>query len=152
MHSKHLGTDAYYVASILVYLVDFKMGEDATANLNTLWAAIKGAYRELRSTSQFGSLTLAMFRAGGSPFPCLKGKASEIRHLVPALERVSTMFLDRANPQEHLMIKGLQHSRAIDACLSEVGRCSRPFFQKRGGRRERGMQLPTTKTLSMYVP
>ena len=119
MHSKHLGTDAYFLGSVLVYMVDFKLEGEPSANLLEVWTAIKAAYSSLRSTNQFSTLTLSMFRAGQSPFPCLKGKAAEVKHLVPAMEVIGPQFLDRENPQELLMLKGLQQSRAIDACISE---------------------------------
>ena len=125
MHTKHLGTDAYFLGSVLAYLIDFKMEREPAENLKQLWAAIKTAYQDLKTTNQFSNLTLTMFRAGSNPFPCLKGKASEIRHLVPAMEKVSNQFLNRQNPQEELMIRGLQLSRGIDACLLEVGRAPR---------------------------
>ena len=132
MHSKHLGTDAYYLGSTLVYLVDWKLPDDPATNLLNVWEAVQAAYRELKSPSRFGVLTLQMFRAGGSPFPCLKGKASEIKHLAPALEKVAVTMLDNTQAQEALILKGLQTSRAIDECLHDLANCPRslPAMQR----------------------
>ena len=126
MHSKYLGVDAYYAASIMLYIVEWKLTGEATENMKTLWNAIKLAYQQLKSPSQFSVINLNMIRPGSSPFPCLRGKAAEIKHLIPALERVASQFLDKSHMTEGLMIKGLQMSRAIDGCLQEAGRAPRP--------------------------
>ena len=125
MHTKHLGVDCYYLGSILTYLVQFKMGGEPSENVKELWEAIRTTYQELRSPSQFSNITLNMFKAGQAPFPCLKGKASEVKHLVPVLERVCADYLETDIPEEKLMLRGLQQSRAIDACIHDSGRTPR---------------------------
>ena len=104
------------------------MPGEAATNLREIWEALKGAYRELGSPSQFSVLTLNMIHRGSAPFPNLKGKASEVRHLVPALEKVAPLFLDKDDGIEALMIKGLQLSRGIDGCLKDAGRAARPCW------------------------
>ena len=99
---------------------------DATNNMKLLWNAIKLAYQQLKSPSRLSVITLDMIRAGKSPFPVLKAKAAELKHLIPALEKVAGRFLDSSIWEENLMIKGLQMSRAIDACLQEASRAPRP--------------------------
>ena len=125
MHTKHLGVDCYFLASVMVYLVDVKMAEAPAQNLQALWTSIKTAYRELQCPSQFSTMTLNMIRGGGGPFPNLKGKASEVKHLVPALELIASQYLDRGVVEEQLMLKGLELSKAIDACIQDAGRAPR---------------------------
>ena len=69
MHTKHLGTDAYFLGSVLAYLIDHQMAATPGENIKQLWEAIKTAYKELKSSSQFGNLTFTMYRAGPKPFP-----------------------------------------------------------------------------------
>ena len=61
-----------------------------------------------------------MFRAGKKPFPALKGKAGEIKSLIPILVQVSKPYL-MDNAFEKLIYKGLLQSFAIDQCLAEAG-------------------------------
>ena len=126
MHTKPLGADAYFIASVLCYLVDTKMEHIAATNLNIIWESIKRVYKQRQTICQFTTISLNMIRPGQSPFPCIKGKAAEIRHLLPILETISPEFLDDNNVPESLMMKGWQLSRGIDSCLNVAGRAPRP--------------------------
>ena len=87
MHSKYLGCDAFLLGSILTYLVDIKAegGGSAHDRLQALWEQIREGYEREGTVSQYGHMTLNMFRGGKAPFSQFKGKASEIRPLLPIL-------------------------------------------------------------------
>ena len=56
-----------------------------SANMNAVWGMILDAYAELSVDSQFGNSLLNLFTNPGKHkghYPKLKGKASEIKHLV----------------------------------------------------------------------
>ena len=119
MHCKYLGSDAYVAGSIMEYLVSHKLQGTKADNLQTIWDAIVASYAALKTTSRFGSMTLSMFEANKSPFPCLKGKASEVKHFIPSLLAVCRDFLDQSIHIERVMIFALESSYAIDRCLAE---------------------------------
>ena len=66
---------------------------------------------------RFNSLTFGMFRPGSAVFPHLRGKASEIRGLVPVMEDVCLYYMDTGVHLENLMLKGIQQSVLIDKIL-----------------------------------
>ena len=118
MHVKWLGADSYFLGSILCYLVDYKLPGKPKENLALLWSEIQEGYKMLKTSTRFSCLTLSMIRAGKNPFPCLKGKAAEVKGLVPVLARVTRQYLNDTD-LERLMYKGLMQSMAIDQCLTE---------------------------------
>ena len=116
MRIKWLGIDTYYMASVLIYQVDMKLPQSPKANLAQLWPEIVDMYQELQIQTRFSCLALNMIRANQNPFPCLKGKASEVKWLLPALLRVTSKYLVDSD-FERLMQQGLLQSWAIDQCL-----------------------------------
>ena len=119
MHSKYLGSDAYVASSILEFLVSHKLQSTPELNLQEVWTGIVATYVAQQAPSRFGSMTLSMFQAKKSPFPCLKGKASEVKHLMPALLVVCRDLLDTNVHIERVMVAALENSCAIDRCLAE---------------------------------
>ena len=89
MHTKHLGTDAYFFGSVLWMLSYLVLPGTATANIETVWQFIHQWYRDHpEPRTVFGTLMLSMFSVPEDPtasYPMLKGRAAEIRHLGPPL-------------------------------------------------------------------
>ena len=119
MHSKYLGSDSYLQGSILEYLVSHKLPGSPGANLQVVWTGIVEGYDALQSPSRYGSLSLTMFQSQGAPFPCLKGKASEVKHLLGPLLQVCRRHLSPEIHIEKVMMVALENSIAIDTCLDE---------------------------------
>ena len=120
MHTKYLGVDSYVVGSILVFLVDHKNTNQGSAQdrLDAIWEAIKEGYHNNHSSCRFTGLTLNMIRASkGVPFAHLKGKAAEVKALVPVLHEIAQHFLDATKREEHLMIEALGQSSLIDQII-----------------------------------
>ena len=119
MHVKWLGVDSYYIGSVLSYLIDMKLPGSPQENLTRLWSEIKAGYAAHKSATRFSCMSLSMFRAGKSPFPQLKGKAAEVKNLIPVLADILSNYLVD-NDFERLMHTGLMQSLAIDQCLAET--------------------------------
>ena len=117
MHIKWLGVDAYYMASLLVYLVEYKLPGSASHNLSSIWQEIAEQYKVQRSPTRLSCLTMKMIKPAKAPFPVLRAKAAEVKNLVPILVQVSSKYL-QDNDFERLMHQGLLRSWAIDQCLS----------------------------------
>ena len=62
------------------------MGASPDVKLMAVWQRILRIYREDDVQNRFGSLKMTMFTTRGSPK--LKGKAAEVRDLVPVLHKV----------------------------------------------------------------
>ena len=91
MHIKHLGTDQYFLGSVLHLLVYSMMPGIAAANLEEVWRLCLEFFSQHRVTSRFANLKLSMFVNTVHPhvdYPKLKGKAAEMRSLGPALHHV----------------------------------------------------------------
>lgn len=69
----------------------------ATSNMRDTWASIQAKYKSMQIQERFTNLNLSQFTNVEKPWsqaPLLKGKAAEIRHLIPVLASVAR---DKAN-------------------------------------------------------
>jgi hypothetical protein len=101
MHTKHLGTDAWFFGSVLWMLTYLILPDTASHNMNVVWDHIHAWYKaHPAQRSVFSALRLSMFTVPEDPtasYPCLKGQASSIRHLGPALLSAWREFADMSD-------------------------------------------------------
>ena len=80
--------------------------DNAAERLMHIWKDIKEAYQELNISERFTNLVLSMVVSDTrSPFskpPILKGKAGEIRHLIPALTKVAWKKANQGEAFAHM--------------------------------------------------
>ena len=62
-----------------------------------MWMDLRKWYNTTKAENQFGSITPTMVRAKATKSPKLKGKAGEIRYLVPWLKDVTQRLFARAS-------------------------------------------------------
>ena len=60
-------------------------GGSREENLNRVWNRISHWYEVLDVSTKYRTLKLSMFEKGPGGYPCLRGKASEVKHLGPVL-------------------------------------------------------------------
>ena len=116
MHSKHLGVDGYFFASVL-FLVTYVMAGDKNTNVETVWLLLREQYRVQQTPTRFNCLKASMLEGSG-PLPYLKGKAAEVRYLCRPLLAV---FLALYDPEDliHRTIKiGLVSSVAMEDTMA----------------------------------
>ena len=119
MHVKYLGTDQYFLGSVLYLLVFVLMGGEPATNLETVWNRVKEHYTQNRVTARFRILKLSMFRSGPGGYPRLKGKAAEIKHLAPALLSVWRSGMD-VDDDDHQRVRiALETGVRLDTILDE---------------------------------
>ena len=94
MHTKYLGVDSYCIGALISYIVDRGDRAGAGHRLEELWERTQLGYQRHTPSSRLKSLTFAMFRPGSAVFPHLRGKASEIRGLLPVREDVCLYYMD----------------------------------------------------------
>ena len=89
MHVVHIGTSQYALGSVLFLLVFEILPGRPLQSMEALWLEICAEYRASGTTAQFSSLGLSSFCDTESPhgsYPRLKGRAAEIKWLVPVLQ------------------------------------------------------------------
>lgn len=68
---------------------------------------------------RFNSLRLNMFSKDDKGFPCLRGRAGEIRHLAPALRHAFVQFQQRGNRQHEVVVLMLDLAILIGRILDD---------------------------------
>ena len=79
MHTKHLGADQYLFGSVLMMMCHQMIPRSPEANLAMIWAELKAA---TKGSGGYSEIRMNMCCPDSSHFPCLKGKAGEVRKLV----------------------------------------------------------------------
>ena len=117
LHTKHLGTDAYYCGGVLKILVWYVMAGTPKENLDNLWIDIQAEYAVQRTQHRYTVLTLRMIQSSKSPLPQLSGRGSVIKDFVPVLAKIAEKHLNQRLPQHRYMLVGLHASRDLDKIL-----------------------------------
>jgi hypothetical protein len=87
MHIKHLGLDKVLLGSVLWLLVNWVLpGNDLEGKMSLVWADIDRIYKEQDTAHRYSNIMTTMF--SGTSTPKLKGKAADIKCLVPVLHKV----------------------------------------------------------------
>lgn len=77
------------------------------------------SHKDHNCKCRFSQLRLSMFHAAPGKFPFLKGKAAEVRNIVPALQHVFGAMMDASN-REHQQVKlGLDMAVRAEEILDE---------------------------------
>ena len=93
MHSKHLGIDKSFAASVLKNLTHHVLTGTDQENLTTVVRKIKAEYKKRRTQTRFNTITRTMIH-GKAKLPQLKGKAAQIRSLIPILATIWRSNMD----------------------------------------------------------
>lgn len=124
MHCKHLGSDKYFLGSILLLLIDTGMPSNGRmVNMANLLVEFKAYWRtHLDADARkncYSGLVVSKFRKPGQQ-PKLKAMATEIKHLGPALQHVWTQrsccFLSSLNALNALFV--------VFSCFAPVSQLS----------------------------
>lgn len=118
LHTLDLGLSVRICGSVL-YSWCFQENatkQEAAKNLRILWESIQHKYKTMKVSERFTNLTLSQIinvDKTHTSVPLLKGKAAEVRHLVPALTSVAW---DKAREDD---TGGLKQSH-MAACLHNL--------------------------------
>ena len=116
MHSKHLGIDKSFAGSVLRNLTHHVLVGSDKENLVSILVEIRRDYTVHKTTTRFQTITANMIQ-GRAKLPQLRGKAAQIRSLLPTLARVWERHMDREEPEHRDMLAGLESSVEIDRIL-----------------------------------
>ena len=104
MHTNHLGNYQQMLGSTLHFLVHNVMpGGDASENLRTVVGQCKAFWRRDPTPNKFQNIQLSMLRSS-TGYPTLKGRASEIKHLVRALRDVWSIHREQNRDSDEYVL------------------------------------------------
>jgi hypothetical protein len=122
MHVIHLGTNQYLLGSVLWKLIFEIMPGTPLNNMEALWLNICNEYRASETKSQFSSLGISSFTDAKSPassYPRLKGRAAEIKWLVPVLRKIWSMHKRPGNDCDQLVTNVLEEQVQMQNLIDE---------------------------------
>ena len=122
MHVKHLGIDQYFCGSVLWLLCYIVLEDSASENLARVVLKAKEWWTANKYGDHFNNIKLSMFHDPAKPyeqFPKLKGRAAEIKNLVPALLHIWTAYSDPTDTLHKLISFGLRCSHRLDQIMHE---------------------------------
>ena len=120
MHTKYLGTDQYFLGSVLFTLCHHLLPTGTPeANCAWIWKHIKAEYRARNTTTRYRVLRLNMFGTGSGGYPCLKGKAHAIKELGLILRDLFDDWHDSSDPYQVAILHALNSSARLEQILLE---------------------------------
>ena len=119
MHVKYLGTDQYFLGSVLFVLCCRLMGGSREDNALQIWGMVSEFYtaNEQLCRCPYKILKLSMFSSGPGGYPKLKGKAAEVRDLAPALLSVWREGMSEEDPMHIAILCALEASCRMEEIL-----------------------------------
>ena len=125
MHCKFLGVDMYFLGSvltILTFMCCIPNCDSFESRLQTVWRYCLEWHNSVGTeiTCRYTRLSINMFTKIDSwrrNFPRLKGRAGQVKNLVPALHYAFTKISDLADPKHKAIELALRMSHKMDSVL-----------------------------------
>ena len=117
LHSMDQGVGADFIGNLFWMLLPKMPGRNRKAKLKSFWMEVKEFYGEFRVEAKLPTLTQGMIKKQRAS-PKLRGKAAEIRALVPFARRAAEKHLSREDTVEHTVIQMAKHLDQLYATLS----------------------------------
>ena len=120
MHSKHLGVDTYFLGSVLWLLCHRLLDGTPAENLARVMGRARDFWEEHRVEGVFRKIKLSMFcPEKEDQFPRLKGKATEVRHLIAPLVSIWQNCMDPHDEGHRMVLLALRASWRIEQILTD---------------------------------
>jgi hypothetical protein len=122
MHVVHLGTSQYLLGTVLHILVFERLGKRPLAAMEQIWGEICDEYKRCETSAQYSSLGLSSFTDPKAPlqnYPRLKGRAAEVKGLVPVLAQVWKRHQRTENETDRLVDQLLEQQMLFQELLDE---------------------------------
>ena len=117
LHTKHIGTDSYFVGGTLRYLTHY-MGGTPDGMLREVFNDIRHEYNRQGTHHRIYGLSHTMIKKANEKCPQLTGPRGKcIRDLVPVLVEVFQARMDSSNEIHRNIVRGLQASASIDKLI-----------------------------------
>ena len=119
MHCKYLGFDQYSHGSTLAVLVHMLMAGSPEDNLRVAWQFLKSFFKTHNTPTPFRYINKLSMFVRVNRFPKLRGKASEVRHLGPALCALWHHYMNPAISLHRKILAMLKCNVALEQMLTE---------------------------------
>ena len=129
MHIAYLGVYKYMYGSLMYVLCFFILPDSHIRNLEVVGAAIRRYQRLHLTRTKFRHIKRLTMFVRKSGYPCLRGKAAEVKHLGPALEHVFNLYKNEklgAHRRISLMLKMVNKMERILSLHSTAYRIPEP--------------------------
>ena len=129
MHIAHLGVYKYIYGSVMYVLCFFISPNPPMRNLEVVGGAIRRYQRLHLTGTKFRHVKRLTMFVRKSGYPCLRGKAAEVKHLGPALEHVFNLYKNEnlgAHRRISLMLKMVNKMERILSLHSTAFRIPEP--------------------------
>ena len=119
MHCKYLGFDQYSHGSTFAVLVHMVMPSSPEENLKTAWEFLKSYFKTNKTPTPFRYINKLSMFVRVNRFPKLRGKASEVRHLGPALCALWDAYMNLAISLHRKILTMLKCNVKLEQMLTE---------------------------------
>ena len=118
LHCADLGVAADYLGNLFWSVLPKLPGRSRTERVSVLWGEVQHFYKTYKVCDKLGNLVETMIRKNQSSPPKLRGKAAEIRALVPFGVQLAETYLSDANEVEAAAKAGIRHLHQCYQSLS----------------------------------
>ena len=118
LHTKHLGVDCYFLASVITYIIRYMMPHDEATNLKNFVREMTHQYEKMKGNHRVQYLSKTILKKADASVPCLTGvRGVQIRSLIPIVGEILRLRHNPLNAQHRDMLKGLEFSEQFDRIL-----------------------------------
>ena len=103
--------------SVLWCVIHIVLPGTPEENLATVWADIQRLYKEMQTENKYWVIRMTMFNTGSQPK--MKGKAAEIKDLIPVLARVWRKYYNDSLEVHRNILTVLDGSAHMDQILTD---------------------------------
>lgn len=122
LHAVDLGVAADFLGSFFSMCLPLLPGRKKTNQCKELWAKMQEFYRHTKCQSRFDQLKPSMLKKEKSKFPKMRGKAGEIRALIPFANQLGQELLGDSVEHEAAKLCASSFNECY-SCLSEHAFC-----------------------------
>ena len=119
MHCKYLGFHQYSHGSTFAVLVNMVMPSSPEENLKNAWTFLKSYFKNNKTPTPFRYINKLSMFVRMNRFPKLRGKASEVRHLGPALRALWHAYMKPAIALHRKILTMLKCNVGLEQMLTE---------------------------------
>ena len=117
LHSMDQGVGADFIGNVFWMLLPKMSGRNRRQRIKSLWVDVQKFYREFHVEAKLPTLTQGMIKKQGAA-PKLRGKAAEVRALVPFARMAAEKHLSSSNTVENTVIQMAKHLDQLYSTLS----------------------------------
>lgn len=114
LHTMDQGCTADFLGNLFLWIIIPKLeGRNQAERIRQLFLLIEKYYSDNVVQQRYNNLTLKMLQKKPGQTPKLRGRASEVKGLVPFGKQVADMYCSSSNPVEHTVKVAANHFKTL---------------------------------------